>query len=149
MNLLMRFRFLLVVVVLAGSRAMWEIATREHTEPAGSSVPISDLISELHPELPAAAYRRGIVAQFVHKDYVQARESYELALAMGLKTNETLFHQYIEVLIHLGEDDETVEAAVQNWRWNFPNSRLPDPRNRPNFEFGQAVPHSDASGSPN
>ena len=118
-----RYRLLMVVFLLAGLRAGWEVVVGEQ-----SSTEALTLVSELYPESAEAHYQRGLAALTARRDYAEARRAFEQALATGIKTNEELLYEYAMVLALMEEDANLVNAAIANWRENFPNSTRVDPR---------------------
>lgn len=125
MSLFRRYRFLLVIFVLAGMRAVWEAEGLRDDQIAETT---SSLVIEIYPDSAEAHYQRGMIARFVRRDDPEARRHFEQALATGIKTNEDLLYEYAVVLAVINESPKTVDAAIANWRRNYPQSKRPDPR---------------------
>ncbi len=124
MTLFRQYRFLLIVVVLAGLFGMQEVGQPLDEDDSQADV----LVSELFPESAEAHFRRGSFEMSVNRDPLQARRSFEQALATGIKTNENLLYNYALILIFMQDDPKLVDAAIDEWRRNFPDSPQRDPK---------------------
>lgn len=83
---------------------------------------------EIYPERPRSESYKGLAALLTEKNPQKAKEHFEAALATGFKSDEQLLYFYARTLVLLKEDPEKINAAVRNWRVNYPKSSLPDPR---------------------
>ena len=120
---ILRYRLLIIVFIVAGLRGSLEVIfSDEHDSQA------TTLVSELYPDSAETHFRRGLIAMSVRQDDAQALRSFERALATGIKTNEDLLYNYALILILMKKDSKIVNAAITDWRLNFPNSYQPDPR---------------------
>jgi hypothetical protein len=83
---------------------------------------------EIYPERPRSESYKGLAALLSEKNPQKAREHFEAALATGFKSDEQLLYYYARTLVLLKEDPKKINAAVRNWRVNYPRSAYPDPR---------------------
>jgi len=89
------------------------------------------LFQELYPDHPRSGLYRGLDALHGRGSPEEARRCFEAAIATGVKTDEGLLYNYAKTLILLDENPAQVDAAVANWKANFPTSKIPDPRTDP------------------
>lgn len=124
---LRNYRILLVFYSLGFVVALWEWTS---PEPDADRVPAGypEVMAALYPDHPDTLYFRGVQAFYLQRDMQQARRYFEKALSNGLKTNENLLYLYAATLVRLQEDPQVIEAAVNNWRRNYPDSEMRDPR---------------------
>lgn len=127
MTFVQRYRILFVVYGLGAVFAMWELTS---PDPEGDAVPRSfpAVMMDLDPEGTNQIYFQGMHAMYGRGDLVEARRLFDRALNRGSKMHEQLLHASAINHVLLESDPETIDAAVQLWRTNFPRSRLPDPR---------------------
>ena len=83
---------------------------------------------ELYPDHPDGETFQGLYYLNMEDDWTLARMHFENALESGVKTDKYLLYYYAFVLVQLREDPAKIEAAIANWRKNFPHSKFPDPR---------------------
>lgn len=62
----------------------------------------------------------------LNADLTKAARHYKRAIAMGLKSEETLYYNYALTLIRLRDDPTRIDRAIADWRRNFPYSNLRD-----------------------
>lgn len=127
MDRLKRYRFLLIVCVLAAFAALWEPGDDEDAASTETKKSAAATLAELYPEgeeLPRAA----AMDRVKQGDLVNAKKYFEQALSKGVKTNEDNFYLYAVTLVYLNAPQEEIDRAVENWRFHFPFSNRPDPR---------------------
>jgi len=90
-----------------------------------------DAYGTLFPHHPEREIYQGIYDMNIRDDWEAAREHFENALRTGIKTEENLLYYYAIVLVHLQEDPAKIDAAIADWRGNFPTSSRPDPHEYP------------------
>ncbi len=88
--------------------------------------PDHNVFNEVFPQSPDADFDRGVL-RYAAKDYPQALAHFRQALASGVKTNEDLLWYNAITLLRLKADEAEIDAAVANWRLNFPHSGKQDP----------------------
>jgi len=129
----------MIVYVPALLLATWEISGRIYQDGAAPDAESAKLQShysfgyaklheEIYPERPRSEAYKGLAALLNDKNPQKAREHFEAALATGFKADEQLLYYYAQTLVLLKEDPEKINAAVRNWKVNYPRSTLPDPR---------------------
>ncbi|MEX2286011.1 MAG: hypothetical protein WD648_02910 [Planctomycetaceae bacterium] len=137
MERLQQYRFLAIVCGLAILAGAWEfIKSREHSStvnPVKTGAPqVPDVppdrkvFGEVFPQTPNAEFDRGMEL-YAAKDYPQAMAHFRKALATGVKTHEDLLWYNVLTLLRLKADEAEIDAAVDNWRHNFPHSGKQDP----------------------
>jgi tetratricopeptide (TPR) repeat protein len=134
MQWLRSLRSLAIIYGIALVVACWEYTQVQHGDPQPDPLRrdldrverLSDVYGKLYPRRRSPAYYQGFEA-FHRRDYAKAREYFEQALAADDK-DENLLYEYAETLVRLEESPEVVNRAVAAWRWNFPFSQFPDPR---------------------
>lgn len=126
MQLLRRYRFLLIIYVPAAALAYFE--ARRHVQPAPPAQ-LADVLAQLDPESKNANYFKGLLAIQEQRPR-EARKYFERALALSDndENDERLVYYYSLVLIGLNEDSVRIDDAVDRWRRRFPHSTRPDPR---------------------
>lgn len=146
-----QFRFLFFIYVPALLIAIWEISDRVYPdgkfpdadaerEDFNYTFEYSLVTRQLYPDRPEADYYNGIDELFLRKNPQAARAHFERALSTGVKTDERLLYYYAYALVQLDEDEAVIDEAVDNWRKNFPESNLPDPRSQNKVSRIQAPP---------
>jgi hypothetical protein len=88
--------------------------------------PDRKVYGEVFPATADADFDAGMKAYF-ERDYTSALAHFRSALAKGVKTNEDLLWYYAVALMRHDADEAEVDAAVANWRRNFPHSNKQDP----------------------
>ena len=132
MDILRRYRFLLVILGLVAVAALWEPPSRDEETGAPSSAEFeakrraADVLGQLYPDGDEVYYTIA-VTQIKKGDFQGARENLERALETGVKTNEDNFYYYAAVLVAFDAPQEEIDAAVQQWRFHFPFSSRPVP----------------------
>jgi tetratricopeptide (TPR) repeat protein len=149
-NTIRQSRFLVWVYAPALAIAGWEIAAVHQANPGsdrnaalvnlGYSLAKQQLLEEqmqlfeeLYPDRPQTGTYRGTDALLVAGSLEEARRQFEAALATGVKTDERLLYYYACTLVLEQEDPEKIDAAIANWRKNFPRTVYRDPRTDPNI----------------
>ena len=133
-------RILIAVFVPGLLLAMWELTVPLNTmlikQPA-NEVERRDVrrllfymesYRALFPHQPDAEAFQGFYALNLKGDWQLAREHFERALQTGVKADQNLLYWYAYVLVKLNEDPAKIDAAIANWRKNFPSSKRTDPR---------------------
>lgn len=137
MERLRQYRFLAIVCGLAILAGAWEFVKnrdKSSTEsPMKSGAPqVPDVppdhkvFGEVFPQTPNAEFDRGMEL-YAAKDYPRALAHFRTALATGVKTHEDLLWYNVLTLLRLKADEAEIDAAVANWRLNFPHSDKQDP----------------------
>lgn len=132
MDILRRYRFLLVILGLVTVAALWEPPNRDPKTGAPSTAEFeakrraADVLGQLYPDGDEVYYTIA-VSQIKKGDFQGARENLERALETGVKTNEDNFYYYAAVLVALGAPQKEIDAAIQQWKFHFPFSSRPDP----------------------
>jgi hypothetical protein len=142
MQLLRRYRFLLLIYSAAALVAWHEV--RNKFQRAGPTPPaVADVLCDLDPashmgnffkgleafETYQALLGRGSIGE-AHHYAEQARGYFERALASSYNDieDEQLVYYYALTLIELGAPEAQIERIVNTWRYNFPYTQNPDPR---------------------
>ena len=76
---------------------------------------------QAYPDSPNAEFDRGLEL-YNRKDYAEAVVHFRRALDAGVKTNEDLLWYYAMALLYTDADEAEIDAAIANWRRNFPHS---------------------------
>lgn len=121
MEWLRRYRFLILVYTAAALAGLWEFL---HPGPVGEP---AELMLELYPDSAEVQYKLGRIFESQH-DLIRARFHFENALKTKVKTDENLVWHYAVTLVRLNADPRLIDEAIANWRYNFPESEKPDPR---------------------
>ena len=133
-----RYRFLIFIVLLSLVAGVWEYTD---PDPDKNAEPPSYpyVMLELYPDSTRNLYTRGMQS-YLNRDFPAARNWFEKALEPGIKTDENLLYYYAVVLVHLNANGDEIDAAIAQWRRNFPHSSRPDPRTVVGGEPGIAGP---------
>jgi hypothetical protein len=134
---LQQYRFLAIVCGLAILAGLWEFWKNRERSPMPHPVktgaphvpevpPDRRVYGEVFPGTPNAEFDRGMDF-YLEQDYGSAAEHYRAAISTGVKTNEDLLWYYALTLLRLRADEAEIDAAVANWRRNFPHSDKQDP----------------------
>ena len=142
-KLLKRLRLLLVVYAVAAVVALYEgAAVRDSGTGAARAREQkrrrdllrddreAELLGRIYPQRRDSNYLKGLRALLPRAgppDPATARRYFERALAADEK-DEDLLYTYAFTLDLLGEDPALVNAAVADWRRNFPFSQRAGPR---------------------
>ena len=135
---LRRYRFLMLVYGLALLAGFCEFRDRRNDRPPDEP---AETMARLYPESSDIQYilARGFEKQGAEalRDgripesraaFAEARRRFERALGTGVKTEEKLFYHYALTLVFLDADPDEIAQSVAAWRYNFPDSQRPDPR---------------------
>jgi len=129
-ELLRRYRFLMLIYGAAFLAGLYEfLDNRPPEEPA-------DVMLELYPDSSEIQYK---LARYFQSqgDLRKARIHFENALETRVKTDENLFWHYALTLVLLKADPAEIDKAVAAWRYNFPDSKRPDPREPEALHYDQ------------
>jgi len=127
MYLLWRHRYFSFFGLMITLAFLWEVNSPD-PEADRSPDGYPDTVVKLYPDLPHNLYIQGLDAMYAKGDLVAAQKFFESALEQGEKTNEQLFFHYARCLYLLNFPDEKIEPIIQQWKNNYPHSKLPDPR---------------------
>ncbi|MGE3316390.1 MAG: hypothetical protein AB7O26_14840 [Planctomycetaceae bacterium] len=143
-----RYRLLLIVIALVAISLHDELTSKKSEPaakaPAAPGAPASnfgygsrrandddeqlkDVLTELYPDSTDTLLNQGAEAM-IRDDDDKARASFQRAIDSGVKSNEDLLYLYAMFLIRENASKAEIDAAVERWHYNFPFSRLPDPR---------------------
>lgn len=139
-----RYRLLLIVIALVAISLHDEL-TSPKSEPAAGTSPnrganfsygsrraddseqVKAVLTELYPDSTDTLLNQGAEAM-LRNDQVRAHDCFDRAIHSGVKSNEDLLYLYATLLVMEHAPKADVDAAVERWHYNFPFSRLPDPR---------------------
>ncbi len=135
MSVLRRYRFLLVVVGIAGLIAIWEpprpadFGQEDYRQDLEQKRKVIKILSSRYPKGQEVQAFLGMDAA-KQQDFVQARKYFEEALASGVKTDENNFYLYALTLVAMDAPQEEIDQAVTNWKYNYPFSNRRDPSDK-------------------
>ncbi|MGE3314379.1 MAG: hypothetical protein AB7O26_04625 [Planctomycetaceae bacterium] len=131
MDWLLRYRFLILIYATATLAGLWEFF-----HPGPPQEP-AEVMLDLYPESSEIQYKIGRYFEG-QNELSRARHHFEKALATRVKTDENLFWHYAYVLVQLEADPKEIDAAIAKWRYNFPESERPDPRDPKSVELAKS-----------
>jgi predicted CXXCH cytochrome family protein len=137
------------VAILAGGVEFFRAHSHRRAEPdiyADPARNFPEVMSRLYPGSSEAEYMLGrhfeagagrnfdptelqrdprVLQEFVNalnRDLRKAARHYELAIGMGLKSEEALYYNYALTLMRIQADPERIDRAIFAWRHDFPFS---------------------------
>lgn len=125
------FAWLLAFAVPAILAGCWEIYSSRNSPDTGvgqaswydeAADSYATFIRQFYPGSVDEQFMLGVQAGRDWRDPQRARKHFEQALSAGVKHNEELFYYYVLVLIHLQAEPSEIDAAIHDWRRNYPNS---------------------------
>ncbi len=131
MDWLRRYRFLILIYTAATLAGLWE-----YRHPGPPPEP-AELMLDLYPDSSEIQYKIGRYFES-QNELTRARHHFEKALSTRVKTDENLFWHYAYVLVRLNADKKEIDAAIEKWKYNFPESERPDPRDPKAVELAQS-----------
>jgi hypothetical protein len=95
-----------------------------------------ETMGELYPNRPENHYHRGRRAEISLPDRVaiaefqraqlEAAEHYRQGLMAGVRSDENLIYNYALTLMRIEAEPAEIEAAIEQWRRDFPTSKRQD-----------------------
>ena len=130
--LLVRYRMLLLIYGVVTILGTCELVRRRYAPApladSASLPPEAEAQMTLWPNLAESHYLRSIEARSLRFDLEESRDHLMRALEQAPKADERLLYDLAWVLARMQADESEINAAIENWRRNFPNSKEADPR---------------------